>query len=40
MFDFNIIGDPAHDLFFSISASINVLFYLAFTFASVFRGRV
>lgn len=38
--DFNITGDPAFDFFFSITASMNVLFYLSFAVTLLFRGRV
>ncbi|MFT5874178.1 MAG: hypothetical protein ACI8WT_003138 [Clostridium sp.] len=38
--NFPITGDPAFDFFFSIAASMNVFFYLAFAFTSIFRGRV
>jgi hypothetical protein len=37
--DFQIIGDPAFDFFFSITASINLMMYLGFIATSFFRGR-
>ena len=38
--DFTIIGDPAFDFFFSITASIKLLMYMAFSATAFFRGRV
>ncbi|WP_321777794.1 hypothetical protein [Sulfurimonas sp.] len=38
--DFTIIGDPAFDFFFSITASINLLMFIAFSVTALFRGRV
>jgi len=38
--NFTIIGDPAFDFFFSITASVNLIMYLAFSVTSLFRGRV
>lgn len=38
--DFVVTGDPSFDFFFSISASLNVFYYLTFAFTSIFRGRV
>jgi hypothetical protein len=37
--DFYIIGDPAFDLFFSIPASLSILFFLSSSVLSLFRGR-
>jgi hypothetical protein len=39
-YDFDIIGDPAFDFFFSLPASLSILFFLAFSALSFFRGRV
>jgi hypothetical protein len=33
-------GDPTFDFFFSITASLNLLFFLAFSATAMFRGRV
>ena len=38
--NFTIIGDPAFDFFFSITASINLLMFMAFSITAFFRGRV
>lgn len=38
--NFTITGDPAFDFFFSIVASLNVLFFMSFSALSLFRGRV
>lgn len=38
--DFTIIGDPAFDFFFSVTASVNLIMFLAFSITSMFRGRV
>ncbi|WP_294966962.1 hypothetical protein [Sulfurimonas sp.] len=38
--DFTIIGDPAFDFFFSITASLNLLMFILFSVTSLFRGRV
>ena len=38
--NFTIIGDPAFDFFFSITASINLLMFLLFSVTALFRGRV
>jgi len=37
--DFTIIGDPAFDFFFSITASLSLFMYFAFSAAAFFRGR-
>lgn len=38
--DFTITGDPAFDFFFSLTASINLFMFMAFSVTSFFRGRV
>jgi len=38
--NFTVTGDPAFDFFFSITASLNLLYFLAFAVTSLFRGRV
>jgi len=38
--NFTIIGDPAFDFFFSVTASINLFMFMAFSVTAFFRGRV
>ena len=38
--NFTIIGDPAFDFFFSITASLNLLMFMAFSITAFYRGRV
>ncbi len=38
--DFTIIGDPAFDFFFSLTASVNIFMFMAFSVTAFFRGRV
>ena len=38
--NFTITGDPAFDFFFSITASLNLLFFISFSAMAMFRGRV
>jgi hypothetical protein len=40
LLDFTVIGDKTFDLFFSIPASLSIIFFLAFSVLSAFRGRV
>ncbi len=38
--NFTLTGDPAFDFFFSITASINLFMFMAFSVTAFFRGRV
>ncbi len=38
--NFTIIGDPSFDFFFSINASLSLLFFISFSALTFFRGRV
>lgn len=38
--DFTLIGDPTFDFFFSITASINLFMFMAFSVTALFRGKV
>ena len=37
--DFTIIGDPAFDFFFSINASLSLLFFIVFSVLHFVRGK-
>jgi len=38
--DFQVTGDPAFDFFFSLTASMNLFMFMAFSVTAFFRGRV
>ncbi|MFA5215073.1 hypothetical protein [Sulfuricurvum sp.] len=38
--NFTMTGDPTFDFFFSLPASLSILFFLAFSATAMFRGRV
>ncbi|MFZ2889954.1 hypothetical protein [Sulfuricurvum sp.] len=37
---FKITGDPSFDFFFSLPASLSILYYIASAGFSIFRGRI